>query len=80
MTRTYMVRLRSAFLALVTLVIASSSLMAQWSDLPDLPETRTTTQQAIVAGKLYVFGGFNASGVSQPDAWVLDLSDVAAGW
>jgi N-acetylneuraminic acid mutarotase len=80
MTHPYTVHLRAAFLALVAFVIASTSLMAQWTGLPDLPAQRIQSQQAVLNGKLYVFGGFNASSVSQSTAYVLDLSNTAAGW
>jgi N-acetylneuraminic acid mutarotase len=79
MTPSYMMRLRAILVALAAFVIASSSLMAQWSDLPNLPSPRTWTQQAVVGTKLYVFGGFNGN-VTSGDAWVLDIDNVEAGW
>ena len=80
MTRSYPVRLRAVFLALVTFVIASTTLMAQWSALPALPQNLLNTQQAVVNNKLYVFGGMLVSGATQADAYTLDLANTAAGW
>lgn len=80
MTSSYAVRLRAIFLALVTLVITSTSLMAQWSNLPALPSPRSWVQQTVLNNKLYVFGGTISSAVTAAEAWVLDLNDVDAGW
>lgn len=80
MTPSYSVRLRAVVLALVALVITSSSLMAQWSGLPALPEPRTWSMQTVLDGKLYVFGGMDAAGYPQTEAWVMDLANTAGGW
>src|SRR5688500_8193190 len=78
MTHSYAVRLRAIYLALVTLVIASSSLMAQWSSLPPLPAATSWSMQTVVDNKLYVFGGVTTA--TTADAYVLNLNDVDAGW
>jgi hypothetical protein len=75
----YLVR-RSLYYAIPFLTLSTAPLGAQWSDLPDLGPLRTLTQQTILDGKLYVFGGMDLWGEVKVTATVLDLDDTAAGW
>ncbi len=56
-----------------------------WSDLPSLPEARSSLDAAVLGNKVYVFGGWNLRGDSDESqwhstAWSLDLSDASAKW
>ena len=56
-----------------------------WSDLPSLPEGRSSFDAAVLDDKLYVVGGWQLSGDSDQSRWhdvaySLDLSDSGATW
>lgn len=56
----------------------------QWSELPSLPEPRSSHDAAMVGSTLYVVGGWNMSGDSKTDwhetAWAMDLSASNPQW
>jgi len=58
----------------------------QWTDLPSLPEPRSSLDAAIVDGKLYVVGGWNLQGASSANspwhttALVFDLTKEDGKW
>ncbi|MEM1063358.1 MAG: hypothetical protein AAGJ97_13615, partial [Planctomycetota bacterium] len=55
-----------------------------WSELPPLPERRSSFDAAVLDDAIYVFAGWDLNGESEDawhqTAWKLDLSDVEAGW
>ncbi|MEO1533984.1 MAG: kelch repeat-containing protein [Planctomycetota bacterium] len=56
-----------------------------WSDLPALPEPRSSHDTAVVGSTLYVFGGWTLDPDSDERPWhdtvaKIDLSQPAAGW
>lgn len=56
-----------------------------WSDLPPLPEPRSSFDAAVLGNRVYVFGGWNLSVDDEEStwhqtAWSLDLSDPQADW
>ncbi|QDV44626.1 N-acetylneuraminate epimerase precursor [Stieleria neptunia] len=56
-----------------------------WTDLPPLPEARSSLDAAVLGDRVYVFGGWKLDGKSAESqwhstAWSLDLSDSAAQW
>ncbi|WP_372897557.1 kelch repeat-containing protein [Stieleria sp.] len=56
-----------------------------WTDLPALPEARSSLDAAVLGDRVYVFGGWKLDGKSTESqwhqtAWSLDLSDPAATW
>ncbi len=56
-----------------------------WSDLPSLPEPRSSLDAAVLGDTVYVFGGWQLNGESSDSqwhttAWCLDLSDANAKW
>ncbi len=55
-----------------------------WSDLPPIPEPRSSHDVAVVGDTLYVVGGWNMLGHDGEDwadtMFALDLADPAAGW
>ena len=57
---------------------------SQWSDLPSLPEPRSSHDAAIIGDKVYVVGGWNMSGgnetVWHSTAWVMDLAAASPQW
>lgn len=56
----------------------------QWSELPPLPEARSSHDAALVGDTLYVVGGWNMSGPKQTTwhttAWSMDLSAESPQW
>jgi N-acetylneuraminic acid mutarotase len=58
----------------------------QWTDLPPLPEPRSTHDAAVLGDHLYVVGGWSMTGGDSggafflDDALRLDLSDPSKGW
>ncbi|MEW4567617.1 kelch repeat-containing protein [Tautonia sp. JC769] len=58
----------------------------EWTDLPPLPEPRSTHDAAVLGDSLYVVGGWSMTGGDSGDAYFLDdalrldLSDPEAGW
>ncbi|MEZ6072964.1 MAG: DUF1668 domain-containing protein [Pirellulales bacterium] len=55
-----------------------------WSDMPALPEPRSSHDAIVHDGKLYVIGGWILAGEGHGQwhdtAWVLDLNDEKAEW
>ncbi|MEM6916667.1 MAG: hypothetical protein AAF491_08900 [Verrucomicrobiota bacterium] len=56
-----------------------------WSELPDLPEGRSSHDAWIVGDKIYVAGGWKMRGVGESSRWskyvdVLDLSESEPQW
>ncbi|WP_436298136.1 Kelch repeat-containing protein [Stieleria mannarensis] len=56
-----------------------------WTDLPALPEARSSLDAAVLGDHVYVFGGWRLDGKSSEShwhqtAWSLDLSDSGATW
>ncbi|MDV6030756.1 MAG: hypothetical protein F9B45_11795 [Phycisphaera sp. RhM] len=56
-----------------------------WTDLPALPEARSSLDAAVLGDRVYVFGGWKLDGKSTESqwhqtAWSLDLSDPTASW
>jgi len=55
-----------------------------WTDLPSLPEPRSSHDAVVVNGKLYVIGGWNIAGPDQTTwhhtAWVCDLTQPKLEW
>lgn len=56
-----------------------------WTDLPPLPEPRSSTDAAVIDGVVYVTGGWSLAGESDDHhwhttAWALNLNDTDAGW
>jgi hypothetical protein len=55
-----------------------------WSDLPPIPEPRSSHDVAVVGDTLYVVGGWNMLGHDGEDwadtMFALDLAEPAAGW
>ena len=55
-----------------------------WSDLPDLPEPRSSFDACILDNKIYVIGGWALRGKSpsiwHETAWKLDLKDPQRSW
>jgi hypothetical protein len=57
----------------------------KWTELKPLPEGRSSHDAVVADGKLYVVGGWTLGGKGTEEkwlktAWVLDLTDDAAGW
>ena len=56
----------------------------KWSDLPALPEPRSSHDAAVLDGKIYVVGGWNMAGsqetVWHKTAWMCDLSQSPLSW
>ena len=57
----------------------------KWSDLPSLPQPRSSHDVVVATNKLIVVGGWNLSGDSDDAAWadtalVLDLSAASPHW
>lgn len=57
----------------------------QWTNLPDLPESRSSLDAAVLNDRVYVFGGWQMQGESDDarwldTAWSLDLSNSDAAW
>jgi hypothetical protein len=57
----------------------------EWSDLPSLPEPRSSLDAAVLNDTVYVFGGWKLNGESDDSqwhqtAWSLNLSDANATW
>lgn len=66
-------------------VAAFDPATGQWSDLPPLPEPRSSFDAAVLGDRVYVFGGWKLAGDSGDSqwhrtAWSLDLSDADASW
>ncbi|QEF99141.1 N-acetylneuraminate epimerase precursor [Stieleria maiorica] len=56
-----------------------------WTDLPELPEARSSLDAAVLGDHVYVFGGWRLDGQSSESqwhqtAWSLDLSQPEAAW
>ncbi|TWT98390.1 Kelch repeat-containing protein [Stieleria varia] len=56
-----------------------------WTDLPSLPEPRSSLDAAVLGDTVYVFGGWKLDGQSDDSqwhttAWSLDLSDDTSEW
>lgn len=56
----------------------------QWSELPDLPEPRSSFDACLAGDTIYVVGGWTMAGTSEP-AWcthghAFDLANPDAGW
>lgn len=54
-----------------------------WSDLPALPEPRSSLDATVLGDRLYVVGGWSLAGPLAPwleTAWVMDLSAVKPTW
>uniref|UniRef100_A0A7C2JZL8 N-acetylneuraminate epimerase n=1 Tax=Schlesneria paludicola TaxID=360056 RepID=A0A7C2JZL8_9PLAN len=55
-----------------------------WTDLPKLPEPRSSHDAAVLDGKLYVVGGWNLAGNAETQwhdtAWVCDLNRPDLKW
>lgn len=56
-----------------------------WSDMPSLPEPRSSFDAAVLDDTVYVFGGWQLDGTNDDStwhqtAWSLDLSDESASW
>lgn len=56
----------------------------KWTDLPALPEARSSFDAAVLDGKIYVVGGWKMAGDSDSvwhkTAWSLDLTKPGAEW
>jgi len=56
----------------------------QWSELPSLPEPRSSHDAALIGSTVYVVGGWNMSGdqdaVWHTTAWALDLDSSEPRW
>lgn len=57
----------------------------KWTDLPALPQPRSSFDAAVLDGKLYVVGGWNMQGDSSSSDWhkdavVFDLSNEKGSW
>ncbi|MCC9603639.1 hypothetical protein LOC67_24080 [Stieleria sp. JC731] len=57
----------------------------KWSDLPALPEPRSSFDAAVMGDKVYVIGGWKLDGTEEGQQWhqsaySLDLSDSNAQW
>lgn len=56
----------------------------KWTDLPALPEPRSSHDAAVLDGKLYVVGGWNMAGADKTTwhktAWVCDLGKSELTW
>lgn len=56
----------------------------KWTDLPPLPEPRSSHDAAVLDGKLYVVGGWNMAGSGDTTwhktAWVCDLTKPELTW
>ncbi len=57
----------------------------QWTEMPSLPEPRSSLDAAVLDDTLYVFGGWQLDGKSDNSqwhttAWSLDLADDSAKW
>lgn len=56
----------------------------KWSDLPELPEARSSFDAAVLDGTIYVFGGWKMAGdadsVWHETAWSLDLKKAKPEW
>ncbi len=56
----------------------------KWTDLPALPEPRSSFDAAVLDGKIYVMGGWSMQGDAESTwhdtAWTFDLNDQAAVW
>ena len=68
-----------------TSVAAFDPSSGTWSDLPSLPEPRSSFDAAVLDDRVYVFGGWKLAGDSDEShwhtsAWSLDLSDPASDW
>ncbi|TWU47775.1 Kelch repeat-containing protein [Rubripirellula reticaptiva] len=66
-------------------VAAYDSATNAWTDLPSLPEPRSSLDAAVLGDTVYVFGGWQLSGESDDSqwrktAWSLDLADASATW
>ncbi|MGB7327962.1 MAG: kelch repeat-containing protein [Rubripirellula sp.] len=66
-------------------VAAYDSATGAWTDLPSLPEPRSSLDAAVLGDKVFVFGGWKLSGESDNSqwhktAWSLDLADASATW
>jgi N-acetylneuraminic acid mutarotase len=62
-----------------------SPAVGKWTDLPNLPEPRSSLDAAVLGDRIFVFGGWHMSGDSEENhwhdtAWSLDLSDEQAVW
>lgn len=56
-----------------------------WTDLPSLPEPRSSLDAAVLGDRVFVFGGWQMQGESDDNqwhetAWSLNLADKAAAW
>ncbi|WP_430453000.1 Kelch repeat-containing protein [Rhodopirellula europaea] len=56
-----------------------------WTELPSLPEGRSSLDAAVLGDTVFVFGGWSLNGESEDStwhqtAWSLDLADSDAGW
>lgn len=72
-------------LASLDSVMAFDPVSEAWSELPALPEPRSSHDAAALGSRVYVFGGWSLDGHHDEAVWlehglVLDLADVAAGW
>ncbi|MCG6154560.1 Kelch repeat-containing protein [Rubinisphaera margarita] len=56
----------------------------KWTDLPALPEPRSSFDAAVLDGKIYVIGGWSLEGEGENEwhktAWTFDLNDKNAEW
>jgi SSS family transporter len=57
--------------------LSSSETGLKWTDLPSLPEGLTGAAAAVIADRLYVFGGVTASGRPDNRLWILELKNPA---
>lgn len=66
-------------------VSSYDTVTGQWSEMPSLPEPRSSLDAAVIDDTVYVVGGWSLSGESDDStwcstAWSLNLNDVTAGW
>ena len=45
-----------------------------WTDLPDLPEPRSSHDAVVLDGKLYVVGGWQLRGIDEEPTWISDMA------
>jgi len=69
----------------VATVVQYDPVKKTWSDLPALPQPRSSHDVVVVGSQLFVFGGWAMRGAGQKPEWhqeglVLDLNHVESGW
>lgn len=80
MATLYRVSWRS-FLALAVLfVLSAGNLLAQWTEMPYLPNPRSQHAVAFVDGKIYLAGGVVAKQTQATDTRMLDIAGGASDW